>query len=248
MKKNGMINKEYEDEISLDLAELLLVIWQKMYLVILVGIICAGIAYMGTKILITPLYTSTTKMYVLSKQDESTAITYSELQTGTQLTKDYMELVKSRPVLEKVIDKLNLEMSAEELKRTITVDTPEDTRILVVSVENEDPELAKTIADEIREAVSIQIKSIMAVESVNTVEEANLPEKKSSPNTLKNTMLGGIIGCILVVGIITLLYVLDDTIKTPDDVEKYLGLNVLTSIPIYNRKKQGKSVSRKGRR
>lgn len=248
MKKNGMISKEYDEEISLDLAELLLVIWQKMYLVILVGVICAGIAYMGTKLLITPLYTSTTKMYVLSKQDESTAITYSDLQTGTQLTKDYMELVKSRPVLEKVIDKLNLEMSVEELKRTITVDTPEDTRILAVSVENADPELVKKIADEIREAVSVQIKSIMAVESVNTVEEANLPEKKSSPNTLKNTMLGGFIGCILVIGIILLLYVFDDTIKTPDDVEKYLDLNVLTSVPIYNRKKQGKSTSTKGKR
>lgn len=74
MKKNGMISKEYDEEISLDLAELLLVIWQKMYLVILVGVICAGIAYMGTKLLITPLYTSTTKMYVLSKQDESLSL------------------------------------------------------------------------------------------------------------------------------------------------------------------------------
>lgn len=248
MEKNVMVNKEYEDEINVDLAELLLTIWQKMYLVILVGIVCAGIAYMGTKIFITPLYTSTTKMYVLSKQDEGTAITYSDLQTGTQLTKDYMELVTSRPVLDKVIDKLNLEISAEDLKRTITVDTPEDTRILVVSVENADPELAKKIADEIREAVSIQIKSIMAVESVNTVEEANLPEKKSSPNTLQNTMLGGVIGCILVIGVISLLYILDDTIKTPDDVEKYLGLNVLTSVPINNRKKQGKSRSKKGKR
>lgn len=243
MEKDRMAKREYDgEEVTLDLTELFLTIWKKMYLVIVVGALFAVLAYMGTKMFITPLYTSTTKLYVLSKHDEGTAITYSDLQTGTQLTKDYMELVKSRPVMEQVINELNLDMSITDLKDSITVDTPEDTRILEVAVENADPELAKTIADKVREAVSVQIKEIMAVESVNTVEEGNLPEEASSPNVLKNAVIGGLLGCVLVVGIISLIFILDDTIKTPDDVEKYLGLNVLTSVPIKNSdKKQRKN-------
>lgn len=221
-----------DDEINIDLIELFGVLWRKAFIIILVGFVFAVLSYAGTKFLITPLYTSTTKMYVLSKQNDNATVTYTDLQTGTQLTKDYMELVKSRPVLEKVIEQLNLDMSSDDLKDTITVETPEDTRILTVKVKHADPEMARDIANAIREAVSIQIKTIMDAESVNVVEEGNLPEKPSSPSAMKNTLIGGFLGCVLAVGIILLIYLLDDTIKTPDDVEKYLGLSVLASVPI----------------
>lgn len=234
MVENGrIISRNLEDdEISIDLFELISVVLRKLHVIVLVGIIFSMMFYAGTKLLITPLYTSTTKMYVLSKQNESSTVTYSDLQTGTQLTKDYMELVKSRPVLEKVIEQLNLDMTAEALKGMIKVTTPEDTRILAVSVEYPDAQKAKNIADAIREAVSVQITEIMEAESVNTVEEANLPASPSSPSTFKNVVIGGFLGCLLAVAIILLKFIMDDTIKTPDDVEKYLGLSVLGSVPI----------------
>lgn len=72
----------------------------------------------------------------------------------------------------------------------------------------------------------------MSADSVNTVEEGNLPTSPSSPNVKKNMMLGALLGLVISMGLIVLISILDDTVKTPDDVEKYLGLNVLTSIPI----------------
>ena len=171
--------------------------------------------------------------YVMAKNDDSSAsATYSELQSGSMLTKDYMELVKSRPVLEKTISKLNLDMEPEDLVDMIKTDTPTDTRIMSISVESEDPKEAKQIADALRKAVSVQIKDIMNADSVNTVEEGNLPTKASSPSVKKNMAIGALLGLIVSMGLTVLIYVLDDTVKTPDDVEKYLGLNVLTSIPI----------------
>ena len=101
------------------------------------------------------------------------------------------------------------------------------------------------IADQIREAVSVQITEIMSAEAVNTVEEGNLPENPSSPSMMKNIVIGGFLGCLLAVGIILLKFMLDDTIKTPDDVEKYLGLGVLASIPVQPGTK--KSKKKKGR-
>lgn len=223
-----------EDELTIDLGELFRVLLSKVHIIILSAILMALVAFVGTKLLVTPMYTSVTKMYVLAKDENSNLSTsnYNELTAGSMLTKDYMELVKSRPVLEKTISVLNLKMQPSELADMISVSTPTDTRIMTVSVESENPKQAKEIADAVREAVSVQIQEIMSVDSVNTVEEGNLPTAPSSPNTMKNMMLGGILGFVIAAGIITLIYLLDDTIKTPEDVENYLGLNVLTSIPI----------------
>lgn len=225
-----------EDDLTIDLGELFQVLLSKLHIIILSVILMALVAFAGTKLLITPMYTSDTKMYVLAKDEKrnSSISDFNELTAGSMLTKDYMELVKSRPVLEKTISVLNLKMQPSELADMISVSTPTDTRIMTISAESENPKQAKEIADTVREAVSVQIKEIMSVDSVNTVEEGNLPTAPSSPNTMKNTMFGGILGFVIAAGIITLIYLLDDTIKTPEDVENYLGLNVLTSIPIQS--------------
>lgn len=222
---------EKNDEITIDLTELLRYLGKHAHLIILAGIFCALLAFVGTSLFVTPQYTSTTKMYVLTKQGNDSSVTYSDIQTGTQLTKDYIELAKSRSVLQEVIDKLQLDESVESLSGKVTAATPENTRILSISVEDQDPIVAKNVANTLRDAVSVQIKSIMEAESVNTVEEANLPTETSSPSLKKNLAIGGGIGIIIALGILLILFIKDDTIKTPEDVERLVGLNVLTSIP-----------------
>lgn len=250
MNQNIKKNPEFDnDEIVIDITEFFKAVWHKLPVAILVGIAAALVAFAATKLFVTPMYTSETKLYVLSKQDGNSNLTYNDLQIGTSLTKDYMELVKSRPVLDQVIKDLNLNMKTDELARDITVDTPVDTRILRISVKNKDPRTAKEIADKVREWVSVQITKIMDADSVNTVEVANLPAKPSSPNVAKNMIIGAALGLLLAIGAIVLLRASDDTLKTPEDVEHYLDLNVLTSIPIQGgmnkaRKRRGLSASR----
>lgn len=247
--RNRRGNQEIENgDIVVNLAELFLALWSKIHIILLSGILMALLVFIGTKLFITPLYTSVTKVYVLSKEDNNANITYNDLQTGTQLSKDYIELVKSRPVLEQVIAVLNLDMETGELAEMITAETQTDTRIITIRVENESPKLAKEIADAARESVAIQITEIMDVDSVNTVEDGSLPKEPSSPNVMRNLMIGGIIGVLLAAGIIILFFMLDDTIKTPDDVEKYLELSVLTSIPLQEssgKPKRGKKEGKK---
>ena len=223
----GMMNQEIQDdEVTIDLMELFSALWAKKTIIILSAVFMALVAFVGTKMFVTPKYTSVTKLYVMAKNDDSSAsATYSELQSGSML-------VKSRPVLEKAISKLKLDMEPEELAEMITTETPTDTRIMSISVTDDDPKEAKQIADTLRKAVSVQITEIMNADSVNTVEEGNLPTSPSSPNVKKNMMLGALLGLVISMGFVVLIFILDDTVKTPDDVEKYLGLNVLTSIPI----------------
>lgn len=228
------MNQEIQDdEVTIDLMELFSALWAKKTIIILSAVFMALVAFVGTKMFVTPKYTSVTKLFVMTKNDDTSAsATYTDLQTGSMLTKDYMELVKSRPVLEKTISKLKLDVTPEELAGMITTETPTDTRIMSISVTDNDPKEAKQIADTLRKAVSVQITEIMNADSVNTVEEGNLPTSPSSPNVKKNMMLGALLGLVISMGFIVLISVLDDTVKTPEDVEKYLGLNVLTSIPI----------------
>lgn len=238
-----MVNQNIsDDEIEIDLVELFMVLKSKLHIILLSGILAALLAFVGTKLLMTPMYTSVTKMYVLSRQDSSAGLTYSDLQTGSQLTKDYAELVKSRPVLEQVIAVLNLDMEPEDLAENITVETPTDTRILSISVESDNPKEAKEIADTLRETVSSEIKEIMHAESVDTIEDGNLPKEPSSPSLKKNMVLGGALGVFLALAILIFIFLRDDTIKNPDDVEQYLGLNVLTSIPIKGKVQKPKKV------
>lgn len=227
-------NVKENDEITIDLTELFMTLWSKAHIIILSGILLGLLAFVGTKLFITPMYTSTTKFYVLTKTTDSGNVTYSDLQTGSQLTKDYAELVKSRPVLEEVVSVLNLDMDTQELADKITVTTPTDTRVMSINVEDAQPKQARDIADAVRQAVGIQIQDIMDVDSVKTVEEANLPDSPSSPSVMRNTLIGAILGILISAGIIILVFMLDDTVKTPEDVETYLGLNVLASIPIYD--------------
>ncbi|MGE9881961.1 YveK family protein [Blautia obeum] len=243
MNQNNMVNQNItEDEIEIDLVELFMVLKSKLHIILLSGILAALLAFVGTKLLMTPMYTSVTKMYVLSRQDSSSGVTYSDLQTGSQLTKDYAELVKSRPVLEQVIAVLNLDIEPEDLAENITVETPTDTRILSISVESDNPKEAKEIADTLRETVSSEIKEIMHAESVDTIEDGNLPKEPSSPSLKKNMVLGGALGVFLALAILIFIFLRDDTIKNPDDVEQYLGLNVLTSIPIKGKVQKPKKV------
>lgn len=225
-----MMNQEIQDdEVTIDLMELFSALWAKKTIIILSAVFMALVAFVGTKMFVTPKYTSVTKLFVMTKNDDTSAsATYTDLKTGSMLTKDYMELVKSRPVLEKTISKLKLDVTPEELAEMITTETPTDTRIMSISVTDDDPKEAKQIADTLRKAVSVQITEIMSADSVNTVEEGNLPTSPSSPNVKKNMMLGALLGLVISMGLIVLISILDDTVKTPDDVEKYLGLNVLT--------------------
>lgn len=243
-------NLQDNTDIEIDVLELFHVLLNKFWIILLAGII-AGLAFIGGTILfITPQYESTTKMYVLSKQDNNT-LTQQDMQTSLSLTKDYAELIKSRTVTEGVIAQLNLDLTHEDLLKKMTVDSATDTRILSITVEDPDPYEACEIANAIRDVAANHIKNVMDIDAVNVVETANIPEQKSSPSISKNGIIGGFLGVLLSVAIILIAYLSNDTVKTQEDVERYLGLSTLGTIPLTaaDRKKKKKKQKRaRGRR
>ena len=134
-------------------------------------------------------------------------------------------------VMEDVIDALDLEMTPEDLRESITINNPVDTRILEVSVVNTDGELAKKITDKVVEVSSEYIGDKMEVVPPKIIEKGKIPTVQTSPSMTKNILIGFLAGIVLCGGIICVLTVMDDTIKSEDDVEKYLGVPVLASVP-----------------
>lgn len=231
-----MDNEIYKNEIEIDIRGLFGAILNRLTIIILVAILVGGIAFAYTQYFIDPQYVSTTQVYILSKQDaeEDFVMDTSDLAFATYLANDYRILLESEPVLEEVKKELNLDQSVSTLKSMITVElAEEESRIMEISVTSTDPKLAKKIADKVRDLANEKTKDVMGgVEAVNAVDEAKLPTAPSSPNVEKNTMMGFVIGFALSVLVVVITFILDDTIKTPDDIEKRLGVSVLASIPL----------------
>lgn len=241
-----MGNQKENEVVEIDLLEIFVILWSRIWLIFSVGLFAALACFAFSRFVLAPVYESTTKIYILNKS-ESAAVTYSDVQLGSQLTKDYAELINSRYVLEEVIQKLSLDMEYDELLKVVKVETPSDTRIVSIIVEDGDPVDAMNIANCIREVASEHIQNVMDIDAVNIVETANMPTEKAEPSCLKWTLIGGLSGCFIMCAIILLQFLMDDTIKSSEDVEKYLGLSTLALIPIAEDETKSKKKKKKRR-
>lgn len=235
------------DEVEIDIGHILSILWEKILLIIATGIIVGLAGFLVSKFLITPKYESETKLYVLNRANDS-ATTLSDVQLSTQLTKDYQILVTSAPVMNQVIKELGLNMKASELASTISVDTPSDTRVLQITVTSNDPKRAKDIADKVAQVSSKKICDIMKIEQVNVIEEGSLSEEPAVDTVQKWTLIGLALGIVLSCAVIIIRSMLDDTVKTTEDVEKYFDLSTLAVIPISEEMDDGLGKNKKSRK
>ncbi|MDK2967462.1 MULTISPECIES: Wzz/FepE/Etk N-terminal domain-containing protein [Lacrimispora] len=226
MRTNNMDDNQ---EIQIDLLELFYKLKGKLWLILLITFISGVGAGAYSRYVLTPQYTSTAMLYVLSKESSMTSL--ADLQVGTQLTKDYKIMITSRPVMEKVVNSLGLDMSYKDLKKKISVTNPTDTRILTLAVQDTDPEQAKKIVDEIAMAASDYIGDMMEMVQPKIFEEGEVPSVKTGPDNKKNAMIGAAAGMFFVLALLTAGVLIDDTIRTEEDAERYLGLTVLAVVP-----------------
>ena len=224
------MEKTYDnDEMEIDLIEVAYALKKRALIIAAALIAGALIAGAYTKLMITPLYSATSTALVISK--ETTLTSLADLQFGSQLTKDYSMLITSRSVLEKVIDNLGLDMEYRALEANVSINNPQETRILEITVTDPDPEVAKNLADELATVSSEYIGDKMEIVPPKIIEEAELPEEQTSPSMSRNVILGALAGLALSAGVVGLMNIMDDSIRSEDDIAKYLNIPTLTSIP-----------------
>ena len=240
-----MNNNQVENgEITIDLLELAREVWKKIWLVLILVIVGAVLAFTITKLFITPKFQATSTIYILSKSTSITSL--ADLQIGSNLAADFEIIAKTRELLEKVIYDQNLDMDYEELSKEVKVTNPTDSHMLKIAVTDPDPEQAALISNAIADELREEIAEIMNTDRPSSVEAAVVPEKKHSPNTKRNVLIGAVIGFIVALAIIIIMYMSDDTIKSDDDVKKYLQLDTLAQFPLI-KGRQGKTGKTKSK-
>lgn len=234
------IIEDSQDEI--DIGELLRYLkkkWLVLVATLLVGVVVAGIY---TKFFTVPKYTAVSKIYVVSASGKN-IVNLDDLRLGTTLSSDYTELLKTRPICNEIISDLNLDYTVSQLKSMISITPVEDTRVLTITAVSENAEEARNIANSVADKAVTYLPKLMGISAPNIAEEAITPTVQTSPNPKKNIAIGGLLGLILAAGIYTVLFLMDDTVKTAEDVEKLIGVMPLAVILEYqepNKKKQGK--------
>lgn len=223
--------ERHNEEMEIDLLELLRYLKKRIIVIVAVCLVCAVVGFVGTKLFMAPQYTAETRIYVLNRSNANSVVS-SDFSTSNYMLNDYKVLITGQNVTKKVIDRLGLDMKPATLSKMIQVTSPDDTRVLQINITDTDPQMAADIANCVREVASEQIQEIMAVNAVKLVYEAEVPQRASGPSTMRNTALAGILGLVIVVGIYAVIFIIDDTIRTEEDVTRYLGLGTLGVIPI----------------
>ncbi len=227
------MEKEYfeieNDCDEIDLGEVLFVLKSHIIAIIISTLTGAIIALLVTMFLFKPIYKSSSMIYIFSK---TTSITSAiDFQIGSQLTVDFKILGTSRPVIEKVIEELRLDTDYETLVKAVSIENPKDSRIIRITVSNQDSQLACDIANELADMLAARVAEVIDTTKPSSVENAVPAIRPSSPNKKKNVTLGGILGMMVAVSVILLRYYSDMSLRSEEDVTKYLGLATLAEFP-----------------
>lgn len=224
------IQDQDSEEVEIDLLELFQY-FRSQILILIIALLVGGVAAGAiTHFLITPKYQATSKLYVVSASNNK-IVDLNDLNIGTSLSEDYTELIKIRPILEDVIKDCNLDYEYEELLGMLTIAPVGETRILAITVESTSAKEAMTIANSVAATAVTYLPKLMETTAPNIAEKAVLPEGPCSPNLVKNTAIGAIGMLVLVMAVLTVLFLMDDTMRSAEEVEKAFGVMPLTVIP-----------------
>ena len=223
--------EQKEKQIELDLVGLFhyLKKWIAMILAVTLIFGAAGFLYAG--MFLKPVYVAETRLYVLSRS-ANMGLTTSDMQLSDQLLKDCEVLITGKNVTREVVKQLDLDISPSALGGKISVSAPKETRVLQITVTDGNPNRAAAIANKVCEVAAQQLQSITADPVVvSQLYEAEVPQAPSGPNATRYMMVCALVGLLLTVGILTVVFMWDDSIRSEEDVERYLGLSVLGVIP-----------------
>lgn len=218
------------EEMEIDLVELFYFLRKKIGWILLALLLGSGAAGAITHYWITPIYTAAAKVYMVSATS-GTVLDLADFNIGSSLSQDYGELLKIRPVFNGVIEELELDYKYDDMLENVTIEPVGNTRILKITVEDKDPEIAQLIANELADAAVEYIPKLMDTSEPHIAEYAIVPEKQSSPNMVWNCLVSGAVCALVLIGIFSFSFVRDDTLKNSEDIKQSFGVIPLTVIP-----------------
>lgn len=244
-----------EKEMEIDLLSLFFYLIQK-WKILLLGAIIGGILAEGMTLLKTPMYQSTSTLYMLSKTTSITSM--ADLQLGSELSSDFTIIVSSKPVVDAAVESLkedkNITLTRGQIQNMLSVANKEDTRMLSITVTSDDPELSYEVADAVTTAAVAQMAAITQTDPPTIVEHPEVASDAMDNGMRKNLAVGILAGLVLVAAIYVILYMMNDRIQTEEDIQTYLDATVLGVIPVdkelayYSKQEEKNEKGRHGRK
>lgn len=247
MKENKnqsvVVENAGSDDTEIDLVELFYVFLNRIWLLVICMAIGGAAAFAWTACFIKPVYKTSAEIYVVSASNNS-VVNLTDLQIGNTVKTDYMELMLSRPVLEKVIESLNVNKTVNEIRSMVSITNKTDTRILQIAATSTDPQLATDVANELATQSILLLPEIMENEPPNLVSTALFPTAPAGPSIVKNTLLGAILGFVLCGAVLVVIFLSDRSFKGADDMQKYFGMMPLAVVPTVQLETKSKHTAR----
>lgn len=226
-----------ETKKEIDLKELFEIVIKKWWVIVLLTVFFGGIVYFITIKFVTPVYEAKTVLYIGQENGGlgSLGISIGQLDANSQLIIDYKQLALTRLVTGEVIKNLGLNISYDDFKKNVVIESIVDSRLFTVGYRNQNPEIAKVVADELAKQLTIAALQIVGVENIRILDQPLLPEIPVSPNKYLNAAIGCLLGFLIAMFIILITFIYDDTIKGEDDIEKLIGVSVIGDIPEFKK-------------
>lgn len=231
--------KAMEEMEIIDLREYIEVIRKRFWIIVMITVIAVATSGIISYFVLEPVYEVSTTLMVGKAQNSEQMIEYSDVLLSQKLVKTYGEIGKSRAVAKEVIKNLNLDLTPAQFKGKISVNAVGDTEIIMIKVQDVNLRVAVSIANNLTTVFKKNVIKIMKVDNVQIIDEAEIPKGPIKPKPVLNMVIAGFVGIMVGLGITFLLEYLDNTIKTPYDVEKYLELPIIGTIPYVDEKAKG---------
>ena len=219
-------------EETIDLREYLGIIKKRFWIIALITTIAIVLSGAISFFVLNPVYEAKSTLIVNTEKNEETQmITGDQFNVTQKLAVTYGEIIKSRSVLDDVIKNLKLDDRYEDLAKNVTVSPVKDTQIISISVQDTNKEKARDIANEIPKVFKKEAKRITKANDIQVIDKAILPQNPIKPNKMMNMAIAAVLGAMIGLFVVFLIEYLDNKLKTPQDIEKHLGLSVLGVVP-----------------
>ncbi|MDO4501290.1 MAG: Wzz/FepE/Etk N-terminal domain-containing protein [Erysipelotrichaceae bacterium] len=234
MENNNFIEKvEIDEEDEIDLLEMAFELLDHWKAIAATTIVSALAVFAFCYFLVTPMYQSTAELYMLDSSNIISSL--ADIQIGNSLAADYIKVIESRPVVDKVINNLKLEDDYKSFSSRLSVTNDSNTHILKLTIKDADPKAAKTIVDELANVSRTFIADKMGQKEPSILHYGYIDLNKVSPSIKRNTLIGAAGGFVLSSAIVIASWLINDSIRVEEDVERKLGLGVLGVIPYEDR-------------
>ncbi|GAB6257077.1 MULTISPECIES: YveK family protein [Bacillaceae] len=227
---------------TLNIKDLFQMVKKRIVLIIIITTLLTAMTGIVSFFILSPVYQASTQILVNQSKEKSELYNVGEIQTNIQLIETYSEIIKSPMMLEKVKERLNLDISNTALSEQIKIVSNGNSQIFTIKVEGADPKITVSVASAITDIFQDEIKTLMNVDNVNVLSKATIGDNSSpiKPNPIMNTIVACFAGLIISLFLTLMIEFFDKTIKVESDIEEHLKIPMLGIVNLMENKKKRK--------